>query len=163
MTVRILAVCAGNICRSPTAAAAIAAAAAEAGLEVEVDSAGTGAWNLGEPPHPHAVAAAGIVGLEPQGKARRVHSRDFERFDIIVAMDRSNLADLHAIAPSLEARAKVRLFATYDKRAELEEIADPYGGPEEGYTHMVEAILPAAAGLVDSLLAVAGKGPIAAE
>lgn len=163
MSLRILAVCAGNICRSPTAAAAVAAAAAKAGLEVEVDSAGTGAWNLGEPPHPQAVAAARAVGLEPGGKARRVHSRDFERYDVILAMDHANLADLHAIAPSLEAKAKVRLFATYDQGSEAEEIADPYGGPEEGYTRMVEAILPAAAGLVESLSAVAGKGPVPGE
>lgn len=163
MSLRILAVCAGNICRSPTAAAAIAAAAAAAGLDVEVDSAGTGAWNLGESPHPGAVAAARAAGLEPQGKARRVHSRDFERYDVIVAMDRSNLADLHAIAPSLEAKAKVRLFATYDQGAELEEIADPYGGPEEGYTRMVETILPAASGLVDSLLATVRQDPVTGE
>lgn len=163
MSMRILAVCAGNICRSPTAAAAIAAAAAEAGIDVEVESAGTGSWNLGQPPHPHAVAAAKAAGLELGGKARRVHSRDFERFDIIVAMDRSNLADLHAIAPSLEAKAKVRLFATYDQSGELEEIADPYSGPEKGYTRMVETIVPAAAGLVESLLSVAGQNPVTGE
>lgn len=163
MSLRVLVVCAGNICRSPTAAAAIARAASEAGLEVEVDSAGTGAWNLGEPPHPQAVAAARSVGLEPEGKARRVHTRDFERYDVILAMDHSNLADLHAMAPSLEAKAKVRLFATYDQVSEMEVIADPYGGPEEGYTRMVEAILPAAAGLVESLLAVAGEGPVSGD
>lgn len=163
MSLRILAVCTGNICRSPTAAAAIAAAAAEAGIEVEVDSAGTGTWNLGEPPHPQAVAAARSKGLELGGRARRVHSRDFDRFDIILAMDRSNLADLLEMAPSKEAKAKVRLFATYHPGAELTEIADPWGGPEEGYARMVETVLAAADGLIDSLLAIATNGPIAGE
>jgi protein-tyrosine phosphatase len=163
MRLRILAVCTGNICRSPTAAAAIAAAAEAAGIEVEVDSAGTGAWNLGELPHPQAVAAAEQAGLELSGKARKVHSRDFERFDIIVAMDRTNLAELHRLAPSLEAKAKVRLFATYDTSAELEEIADPYGGPEEGYARMVEAVCVAADGLVASLLAIAAENSIAGD
>lgn len=163
MSLRILAVCAGNICRSPTAAAAIAAAAAKAGIEVEVDSAGTGAWNLGEPPNPQAVAAARDAGLEPQGKARKVHSRDFERFDIILAMDRSNLADLHALAPSREAKAKVRLFGTYHPSKEITDIADPWGGPEQGYVRMVDTVRAAAAGLVDSLSAAAAQQPIASE
>jgi protein-tyrosine phosphatase len=160
MSLRVLAVCTGNICRSPTAAAAIAAAAAQAGIDVEVDSAGTGAWNLGEPPHPLALAAARSKGLEPQGRARRIHSRDFERFDIILAMDRSNLADLLEMAPAKEAKAKVRLFATYHPVADLTEIADPWGGPEEGYTRMVETVRAAADGLVDSLLAVTTNGPV---
>jgi protein-tyrosine phosphatase len=163
MSLRILAVCAGNVCRSPTAAAAIATAAAGAGVEVEVDSAGTGAWNLGEPPHPQAVAAAEQVGLVLQGKARKIHSRDFERFDIILAMDRSNLADLHAIAPSAEAKAKVRLFGTYHPGEGIADIADPWGGPPEGYVEMVEAVRTAAAGLIDSLSGVAAQRPMAGE
>lgn len=163
MSLRILAVCTGNICRSPAAAAAIAAAAAEAGIEVEVDSAGTGAWNLGEPPHRHAVAAAREAGLEVVGKARKVHSRDFERFDIILAMDRSNLGDLLAMAPSLEAKAKVRLFATYHPSEEITDIADPWGGPVEGYVTMVEMVRAAAVGLVDSLSALAAQRPVAGD
>ncbi|MGH8947128.1 MAG: low molecular weight protein-tyrosine-phosphatase [Acidimicrobiia bacterium] len=156
MSLSILAVCSGNICRSPTAAAAIAAAAAAAGIEIEVDSAGTGAWNLGEPPHPQAVATADAVGLELMGKARKIHRGDFERFDVILAMDRSNLADLLALAPSKEARAKVRLFATYHP-GHLTEISDPWGGPEEGYTRMVETVRVAAEELIDSLLAVGSE------
>lgn len=160
MSLRILAVCAGNICRSPTAAAAIAAAAEAAGVEVEVDSAGTGAWNLGEPPHPHAVAAAGEAGLELVGKARKIHSGDFDRFDVILAMDRSNLADVLAMAPSLEARAKVRLFATYHASDEISEIADPWGGPEEGYVRMVDTVRAAATGLIESLSALGAESPV---
>lgn len=148
---RILAVCAGNICRSPTAEAAIRKEAAEAGLEVEVDSAGTGAWNLGEPPQPQAVAAGQAVGLEVTGRARRIHLADFDRYDMILAMDRANLRDLEAMAPSAEARAKIRLFRTYDETTLEDEIPDPYGGSQEQYEATVEMVQAAARGLITTM------------
>jgi protein-tyrosine phosphatase len=154
MTTRILAVCAGNICRSPTAAAAISEAADRAGVDVLVDSAGTGAWNLGEPPHHQAVAAAGRVGLELAGRARRVNSADFGRFEIIVVMDRANLRDVLAMAPDIEDRAKVRLFRTYDPDTDSDEIPDPYGGSDEAYDRTVAQVRAAAVGLIDSLAPV---------
>lgn len=149
---RILAVCAGNICRSPAAAAAIARAAEEAGVEVEVDSAGTGAWNLGQSPTPESVASGARVGLEVTGRARKVHTADFERFDIIVAMDRAILGDLEALAPSAAAKAKVRLFRTFDPTTSEDEIPDPWGGPPQAYEEMIELVTGAATGLIDSLL-----------
>lgn len=158
---KVLAVCAGNICRSPAAAAAIQKAAAEASLDVEVDSAGTGAWSLGKPPTPESVAAGAAVGLEVTGRARKVHVADFDRFDIIVAMDRSNLRDLEALAPTAAARAKVRLFRTYDPTTDDEEIPDPWGGPPEDYAEMVRLVTDAATGLVGSLRAV--ENPVALE
>lgn len=154
MTTRILAVCAGNICRSPSAAAAIQEAADRAGVAVVVDSAGTGAWNLGDTPHHQAVAAAGRVGLELSGRARRLNSADFDRFDIIVVMDRANLRDVIAMAPHLEDRAKVRLFRTFDPNTESEEIPDPYGGPDDDYDRTIAQVRAAAAGLIDSLISV---------
>lgn len=154
MITRILAVCAGNICRSPAAAAAIQEAADRAGVDVEVDSAGTGAWNLGEPPHQQAVAAAERIGLELSGRARRLNSADFDRFDIIVVMDRANLRDVLAMTPDLEDRAKVRLFRTFDPDTDDEEIPDPYGGPDEGYDRTLVQVRAAAAGLITSLSAL---------
>lgn len=154
MITRILAVCAGNICRSPAAAAAIQEAADRVGIDVVVDSAGTGAWNLGEGPHHRAVAAAGRVGLELSGRARRINSADFDRFDIIVVMDRANLRDVLAMAPDLEDRAKVRLFRTFDPETDSDEIPDPYGGPEEGYDRTIAQVRAAAVGLIDSLTSV---------
>lgn len=151
MTLRVLAVCAGNICRSPLAQAAIQRAAGERGIEIEVDSAGTGAWNLGEPPTTQAIMAGEKVGLEVSGRARRVNKADIDRFDVIVAMDRSNLRDLEAMTPSLEARAKMRLFRTYDLTSDEEEIPDPYGGPDEGYDETARQIVAAADGFTDSL------------
>lgn len=151
MTTRVLAVCAGNICRSPAAEAAIGAAAKRAGVDVEVDSAGTGAWSIGSPPHPHAVEAGARVGLDIDGRARKVNSADFGRFDVIVVMDRANLRDVMGVAPSVEDRAKVRLFRTFDPETDSEEVPDPYGGPDEGYDEAIAQIMAAADGLVATL------------
>ena len=145
---RILAVCAGNICRSPAAEAAIREAAAEAGIEVETDSAGTGAWHIGQPPHPESVAAGDRAGLTVVGRARKVIAADFDRFDIILAMDRANLRDLDELAPSREAKARTRLFRTYDPTASSDEVPDPWGGPEAGYDETIRIVRAAAIGLV---------------
>jgi len=148
---KILAVCAGNLCRSPAAEAAIPRAASNMGLDVEVDSAGTGSWNLGQEPHPLAVAAGEKAGLEIDGRARKVTVADFDRFDIILAMDRTNLKDLQKLAPSAAARAKVRLFRTYDPDTDGDEIPDPWGGSPQTYDRTIAMILPAAEGLVKAL------------
>ena len=153
MSLRILAVCAANICRSPAAKAAIEEAAEERGLDLEVDSAGTGSWYVGHPPHRQSVAAGERAGLRIEGRARRVNVADFDRFDVIVAMDRMNMRDLMQLAPSLEARAKVRLFRTYDAGAEEDEVPDPWGGPDEAYEETIRIVRAAASGLVDSLCA----------
>ena len=157
---RVLAVCAGNICRSPAAEAAIREAAAEAGVVLDVDSAGTGSWHIGEPPHPEAVAAGARVGLMIDGRARKFTVADFERFDAIVVMDRSNLRDVLSLAPSLAARAKVRLFRTYDPASEEDEVPDPWGGPEEGYRETIDIVRTAAAGMIASLVSARVKDPI---
>jgi protein-tyrosine phosphatase len=149
---RILAVCAGNICRSPAAEAAIREAAKEAGIEIVTDSAGTGSWHIGQPPHPESVAAGARAGLSIDGRARKVTVSDFDRFDIILAMDRANLRDLQELAPTLEAGARARLFRTYDPGADSDEVPDPWGGPEAGYDETVRIVRDAARGLVAELL-----------
>jgi protein-tyrosine phosphatase len=163
VTTRILAVCAGNICRSPAAEAAIAAAAANAGLEVEVDSAGTGAWHVGNPPHHQSVAAGARAGLQIDGRARVMNKSDFDRFDMIVVMDRANLRDVIAMAPDLEHRARVRLFRTFDPETDSDEVPDPYGGPDEGYDATITQVTAAAAGLIDTLLSVGVEEPVAPQ
>jgi protein-tyrosine phosphatase len=147
---RVLAVCAGNTCRSPTAEAALREAAGVAGLDLDVDSAGTGSWHIGQPPHPQAVAAGARAGLLVDGRARRFTVADFERFDAIVVMDRANLRDVLAMAPGLQARAKVRLFRTYGPDGE-DEVPDPWGGTDHEYESMVAIVDAAAKGMVDSL------------
>lgn len=150
---RILAVCAGNICRSPAAEAAIREAAAEAGLEVHVDSAGTGTWHIGQPPHPESVEAGSRAGLRIEGRARKVTVADFDRFDIILAMDRANLRDLMGLAPSKESQAKVRLFRTYDPATTIDEVPDPWGGSTGDYEETVRIVMAAARGLVAEISA----------
>jgi protein-tyrosine phosphatase len=151
--VRILAVCLGNICRSPAAEAAISEAAQEAGVVVEVESAGTGSWHVGEPPDPRMVQAAASVGLHIAGTARQVRPEDFSDFDLIVAMDRNNYDDIVALAPDGEAAAKVRMFRSYDPNATGLDVLDPYYGGTEGFHQVVAATRAAARGLVGSLRA----------
>src|SRR3954463_14679953 len=101
----------GNICRSPTAEGVMRHLLAERGLdgEIEVESAGTGGWHAGNPPDARATATAQARGITLEGAARQVTAEDFEHFDLLVAMDRENLADLRAIAPPGTAD-KVRLL-----------------------------------------------------
>ena len=148
---KILVVCLGNICRSPAAEAAIRQVAADAGIEVEVDSAGTGSWHVGDPPHPESVAAGARAGLEITGRARKFNAVDFDRYDMILVMDKSNLADLIEMSPSKEAQAKIRLFRTFDPQTDQDEVPDPWGGPAEGYDETVRIVTAAAHGLVDAL------------
>ncbi|AXV07093.1 Low molecular weight protein tyrosine phosphatase [Euzebya pacifica] len=146
----MLMVCLGNICRSPTAEAALREAADAAGVAVEVDSAGTAAYHVGQPPNPPMVAAAGREGLAVSGTARQVVVEDFDRFDLIVAMDTANLADLQHLARDAEDRAKLRLFRDWTDQPGLG-VPDPYSGPDEGFTEVVHIVRAAATGLVEAL------------
>lgn len=150
---RILCVCLGNICRSPTAEAAIREALHDAGLEhlVDVDSAGTGSWHLGSPPDERMARAARDAGLELTGTARQVRPDDFETFDLILAMDRSNEEDLRMLAPDAASRAKVGRFRDFEAGADARDVPDPYPGASgSGQFQRVVAMARAgAAGVVD--------------
>src|SRR5215207_4616105 len=113
--VRLLFVCMGNICRSPTAEGVMRGLLREQGLEhaVEVDSAGTGGWHVGSPPDARATAAARSRGIALAGAARVVERRDFDDFDLILAADRRNLRELRAIAPA-RARARIHVLREFD-------------------------------------------------
>lgn len=122
---RVLFVCLGNICRSPTAEAVFRKLAAEAGLEVQADSAGTGNWHAGEPPHPPAVAAGLRRGYDLRGlRARQVTPADFLDFDRIYAMDRRNLDDLARIRPGQG--AVPRLFLDLAPGFGTRDVPDPW-------------------------------------
>src|SRR5215213_12027243 len=97
----------GNSCRSPTAEGVMRSLVREQRLEdeIDIDSAGTGDWHVGDPPDARAKEAARRRGVVLEGAARQVRASDFEEYDLILAADRENLADLHAIAPGAEARA----------------------------------------------------------
>lgn len=150
---RILVVCLGNICRSPTAEAALREALRDAGLAstVEVASAGTGDWHLGEPPDPRMTAAAASVGLQLDGTSCLITPQDFATADLILVMDRSNLRDVSALAPDDAARAKIRLFRAFDPDADSDEVPDPYYGGDEAFRTVVEIVRRTARGVVDHL------------
>ncbi|MGH8907381.1 MAG: low molecular weight protein-tyrosine-phosphatase [Egibacteraceae bacterium] len=147
---RILLVCLGNICRSPTAEAALREALAGAGMDgqVTVDSAGTGDWHIGQPPDRRMAAAAAAAGLRLDGRARIIRADDFEAFDLILVMDRSNLEDVLALAPTPQGREKVRLFRAFDPDADHDEVPDPYYGGADGFTRVVGITRAAARGVV---------------
>lgn len=150
MATRILTVCLGNICRSPVAEAAIREAAEAAGVDVEVDSAGTGAWHVGNPPDERMRAAGTAAGLQVGGRARQVDPADLVDHDLVVAMDATNLADLHALADQHGARATLRLFRSFDPDTGHDDldVPDPYYGGPDGFTKVVDMMRPAAAGVV---------------
>lgn len=147
---RVLTVCLGNICRSPTAEAAIREAAAEAGIEVTVDSAGIGPWHVGKPPDPRMRAAAADADLVVEGTARQVTEDDFRRFDLVVAMDHQNLGALRKMRP-VDATADLALLRSYDPDADGLEVPDPYYGGDEGFVEVVGMVRAAARGLVESI------------
>ncbi|MDQ3528733.1 MAG: low molecular weight phosphotyrosine protein phosphatase [Actinomycetota bacterium] len=152
---RILLVCLGNICRSPTAEAALREALAEAGLkDVEVDSAGTGDWHLGDPPDRRMTTAAAAVGLTLTGAARLLDSNDFDSADLILVMDHANLADVRALARHETDRRKVRLFREFDHERDGDEVPDPYFGDAAGFAHVVDVSRAAAKALVRRLQTV---------
>jgi len=153
--VRLLFVCMGNICRSPTAEGVMRSLVREAGLEdeIEIDSAGTGGWHAGAPPDERATAAAGRRGVTLAGAARQVRPQDFERYDLLLAADRENLADLHALAPSDAARAKVRLLREFDPDGSPAhppdlDVPDPYYGGPDGFDDVLDLVEAACRGLL---------------
>jgi protein-tyrosine phosphatase len=154
--VRVLFVCLGNICRSPSAEAVMRKLVADAGLsrEIEVDSAGTGPWHVGRPPDERAAAAAADRGYRLTGKGRLVRAEDFDDFDLILAMDRFNRSELLGMAPGAAARAKVRLLREFDPASagavDLD-VPDPYAGGARGFAVALELIEAACRGLLAEL------------
>jgi protein-tyrosine phosphatase len=153
---RILFVCMGNICRSPTAEGVMRRLLDEAGLadRVDVESAGTGGWHVGEPPDERATAAAGRRGVTLAGEARQVRRSDFRDFDLLIAMDRANLRELLAIAPDEEAAEKVRLLREFDPASAGDlDVPDPYFGGGRGFEMVLDLVEAACRGLLDELRA----------
>lgn len=150
--IRVCFVCLGNICRSPTAEACFLAVIAEARVahRFEVDSAGTGAYHVGERAHPDTRAAATARGVEITSIARQFVASDFGRFDYVLAMDRQNHANLLRLAPDERARAKVHLFRDFDPSSPKNaEVPDPYY--EGGFDRVFDICEAAARGLLDHL------------
>jgi protein-tyrosine phosphatase len=153
---RILFVCMGNICRSPTAEGVMRRLLEEAGLtdRVEVESAGTGGWHVGEPPDERATLAARRRGVTLAGAARQVRAADFRDFDLLIAMDRTNLRELLAAAPDEEAAERVRLLREFDPASSGDlDVPDPYFGGDRGFETVLDMVEAACRGLLDELRA----------
>ena len=152
--IRVLMVCLGNICRSPTAEAMLRKKVHEAGLDgrIEVDSAGTADYHVDSPPDRRAVAHGERRGLAMKNlRGRQVGRDDFERFDVILAMDEDNLADLRRIRPP-GARARVALLLSYAPHAGAREVPDPYYGGPDGFETVLDLVDAAADGFIAATL-----------
>lgn len=150
---RILFVCMGNICRSPTAEAVFRHLVAReaADFAIEIDSAGTHDYHIGQAPDRRAQWAARRRGIDLAGlRARMIEASDFERFDLILAMDQQNRAELLARAPAAN-HARIRLFMDFAPDAYTREVPDPYYGGDTGFEEVLDLLQEAAAGLLAEL------------
>jgi protein-tyrosine phosphatase len=149
----VLFICMGNICRSPTAEAVFRDIVRREGqgLDIRIDSAGTHAYHVGEPPDSRAIEAARRRGIAMQDLRARVVTRDdFLHFDLLLAMDEDNLAHLARLAP-VGQRDRIRLFLDYAPAAGLREVPDPYYGGETGFEQVLDLVEEAARGLLVAL------------
>ena len=150
---RLLFVCLGNIIRSPLAENLFRFQAEQAGADsnYSADSAGTAAYHVGEPPDSRMQRTAESHGVSDGGIARQVQESDFDEFDWIVAMDRSNRRDLLQIAGTPEKQAKVRLMKEFDPEQDDPDVPDPYYGGPEGFENTYQIVERSVHGLLEAL------------
>ena len=147
-------VCTGNICRSPTAEAVMRRLVRQAGLEgtIDIDSAGTGAWHVGEARDQRSQSVGLRRGMPLAGIARQFRRSDFARFDYVLALDRENFAELVQLAPDAQARAKVHLLREFDPASPPDtDVPDPYYGSIDGFERVFDICEAACRGLLDHL------------
>ena len=152
-TVKVLFVCMGNICRSPTAQGVFEKLVNEQSLtgQIVIDSAGTHAYHIGNPPDVRATQAALRRGIDLSTQtARRVSPADFEEFDYVLAMDRANFDDLAELC-SPEHSSKLRLFLEFAPASTVREVPDPYYGGTTGFERVLDLIEEASSGLLEAL------------
>lgn len=160
---RVCVVCAGNICRSPMVEAVLRAKLEEAGLadQVVVDSAGTGAWHVGDGAHPQSTGALARRGYTLEHRARQFDTRWFADRDLVLALDRQNHADLLALAPPGHPRGRLRLLRSYGAPPEIDphdgtwaegDVPDPWGHGDDAYEHALDLVETACDALVAQLV-----------
>ncbi|MBD2128907.1 low molecular weight phosphotyrosine protein phosphatase [Microcoleus sp. ZQ-A2] len=149
MSCKLLFVCLGNICRSPSAENIMNHLIEQAGLSDSIicDSAGTGGYHIGAPPDRRMTTAALRRGIELKGQARQFQKSDFESFDLILAMDRENYRDILSLDPTGKYRDKVRLMCDFATHHGEREVPDPYYGGPEGFDKVIDLLLDACEGL----------------
>ncbi|MBF2064232.1 MAG: low molecular weight phosphotyrosine protein phosphatase [Calothrix sp. C42_A2020_038] len=156
MTYKLLFVCLGNICRSPAAENIMNHLSKENGLSGSIvcDSAGTSSYHIGSPPDRRmSAAAAQKLGIQLQGRARQFQKSDLQEFDLILAMDKDNYADILALDTSSKYHHKVKLMCDFCSRHTLKEVPDPYYGGAEGFNQVIELLVDACEGLLNHITA----------
>lgn len=151
--IKVLFVCMGNICRSPTAEAVFRSQVAGCGLtpHFQIDSAGTHDYHVGDPPDQRTQHAARRRGYELSAlRGRQVEVADFERFDYVLAMDQANLAILQSLCP-VARQDRLGLFLEYAQRHAEREVPDPYYGGEAGFERVLDMVEDAASGLLEHI------------
>jgi protein-tyrosine phosphatase len=147
----VLFVCLGNICRSPLAEGVFQHLVEEAGLSnrFEIDSAGTGAWHVGEPPDARATMVASQHGVHLASRARQVTESDLDHFEYVVAMDHDNLRNLERMAATCGSEAQIELLRRSDADGTGKEVPDPYYGGASGFETVYEMVHRSCVGLLD--------------
>ena len=151
--IRVLFVCMGNICRSPTAEAVFRHYVENAGMteQIGIDSAGTHDYHIGSAPDARTLRAAKQRGYDMSDlRGRQVEAGDFHRFDYVLAMDRANLANLKRIAPE-NCEIQAQLFLEYARHHAEREVPDPYYGGEDGFERVLDMVEDAAEGLLQRI------------
>ncbi len=153
-TVSVVFVCMGNICRSPTAEGVFRRAVNERNLQdvIKIDSAGTHAYHIGESPDARSQATAKSRGVDLSSqRARQIDASDFERFDYVIVMDRSNYENLKSVA-SAKQQEKLHLFMDFTTAWDNAEVPDPYYGSGDGFANVFDMVQSASEGLLETIV-----------
>ncbi|MEH2317462.1 low molecular weight protein-tyrosine-phosphatase [Nostoc sp.] len=151
MPYKLLFVCLGNICRSPSAENIMNHLIEQAGLSEHIlcDSAGTSSYHIGSPPDRRMSAAAATkLGIKLRGRARQFQKSDFQDFDLILAMDQENYENILTLDETKQYQHKVRLMCEFCSRHTLKEVPDPYYGGQEGFNRVIDLLIDACEGLL---------------
>ena len=158
MSYKLLFVCLGNICRSPSAENIMNHLIEKEGYveQITCDSAGTSSYHIGSPPDSRMRAAASTRGISLQGRARQFEISDFEEFDLILAMDKDNYRGILACDRKGKYKDKVKLMCDYATQHPDKEVPDPYYGGVDGFNYVIDLLLDACEGLLKEIIETQG-------
>ena len=152
--IRVLFVCLGNICRSPTAEGVFTSLVEAQGLDerIAADSAGTHGYNIGKAPDPRAQEVAAARGIDLSGmRARKIHRADFTKFDLLLAMDRANIDHMASLAPK-GGEDRLGLLVDYAPKLGIDEVPDPYYGGRDGFEEVFDIVEAGTRGLLAAII-----------